>query len=156
MSYLLRTLTTKREVDSIIRDTIDKVLILRFGRCSDSVCLLLDDIVCYQFPEFCFHLPWLICFFRIYDFVFLMFHSFDDLACKVRSRSVEVFFDSTGWYWFRRNTGLHQVLWHNSYTVHCFLLQCSSYEDGFRVSFILLVLVNLLLDFCSNMFSMDM
>lgn len=45
MSYLLRTLTKKREVDSLIRDTIDKVLILRFGRCSDSVCLLHDDIL---------------------------------------------------------------------------------------------------------------
>ncbi|XP_038899401.1 thioredoxin-like protein 4B [Benincasa hispida] len=45
MSYLLRTLTKKREVDSLIKDTIDKVLILRFGRCSDPVCLLLDDIL---------------------------------------------------------------------------------------------------------------
>ncbi|KAH7517509.1 hypothetical protein FEM48_Zijuj09G0072400 [Ziziphus jujuba var. spinosa] len=45
MSYLLNTLTKKREVDSIIKDTIDKVLVLRFGRASDSVCLLLDDVV---------------------------------------------------------------------------------------------------------------
>jgi hypothetical protein len=45
MSYLLTTLTKKQEVDSIIRSTIDKVLVLRFGRASDSVCLLLDDVL---------------------------------------------------------------------------------------------------------------
>ncbi|KAF7820223.1 thioredoxin-like protein 4B [Senna tora] len=45
MSYLLTTLTKKHQVDSIIRDTIDKVLVLRFGRSSDSVCLQLDDIL---------------------------------------------------------------------------------------------------------------
>ncbi|XAR58709.1 hypothetical protein NMG60_11014205 [Bertholletia excelsa] len=45
MSYLLTTLTKKREVDSIIRDTIDKVLVLRFGRASDAICLQLDDIL---------------------------------------------------------------------------------------------------------------
>lgn len=45
MSYVLRTLRMKEEVDSIIRDTIDKVLVIRFGRASDSACLILDDIV---------------------------------------------------------------------------------------------------------------
>jgi hypothetical protein len=45
MSYVLTTLTKKREVDTIIRDTIDKVLVLRFGRASDAVCLHLDDVV---------------------------------------------------------------------------------------------------------------
>ncbi|XP_052171227.1 uncharacterized protein LOC127787296 [Diospyros lotus] len=45
MSYLLMTLTKKREIDSIIRDTIDKVLILRFGQSTDHVCLHLDDIL---------------------------------------------------------------------------------------------------------------
>ncbi|EXB94060.1 Thioredoxin-like protein 4B [Morus notabilis] len=46
MSYLLlRTLTKKQEVDSIIRDTIDKVLVLRFGRSPDQACLLLDDVL---------------------------------------------------------------------------------------------------------------
>ncbi|KAL6968061.1 Thioredoxin-like protein 4B [Sarracenia purpurea var. burkii] len=45
MSYLLTTLTEKREVDSLIRNTIDKVLVLRFGRASDPVCLQLDDIL---------------------------------------------------------------------------------------------------------------
>lgn len=44
--YLLTTmLTKKKEIDYIIRDTIDKVLILRFGRASDPVCLHLDDIL---------------------------------------------------------------------------------------------------------------
>ncbi|KAI3682622.1 hypothetical protein L1987_82723 [Smallanthus sonchifolius] len=45
MSYLLKTLTKKEEVDSIVRDTIDKLLVLRFGRSSDSVCLQLVDIL---------------------------------------------------------------------------------------------------------------
>ncbi|XP_056699530.1 uncharacterized protein [Spinacia oleracea] len=45
MSNVVDTLTKKKEVDSIIRDTIDKVLILRFGRSSDTVCLQLDDIL---------------------------------------------------------------------------------------------------------------
>uniref|UniRef100_A0A7N2M4H0 Thioredoxin-like protein 4B n=1 Tax=Quercus lobata TaxID=97700 RepID=A0A7N2M4H0_QUELO len=44
-SYLLTVLTKKQEVDAIIRDTIDKVLVLRFGRASDPVCLQLDDIL---------------------------------------------------------------------------------------------------------------
>ncbi|CAL5208180.1 unnamed protein product [Lathyrus oleraceus] len=45
MSYMLATLSQKREVDSIIRDTIDKVLVLRFGRVSDLICLHLDQIL---------------------------------------------------------------------------------------------------------------
>ncbi|KAK2663085.1 hypothetical protein Ddye_001659 [Dipteronia dyeriana] len=45
MSYLLETLTKKMEIDTIIRDTIDKVLVLRFGRSSDSLSLQLDDIL---------------------------------------------------------------------------------------------------------------
>ncbi|KAJ6299179.1 hypothetical protein OIU76_020201 [Salix suchowensis] len=38
-------LTKKKEIDNVIRDTIDKVLVLRFGRASDPVCLHLDDIL---------------------------------------------------------------------------------------------------------------
>ncbi|KAK6164297.1 hypothetical protein DH2020_001161 [Rehmannia glutinosa] len=45
MEYLLPTLSEKREVDSLIRDTIDKVLVLRFGRSSDAVCLQFDDVL---------------------------------------------------------------------------------------------------------------
>ncbi|XP_044491998.1 thioredoxin-like protein 4B [Mangifera indica] len=45
MDFLLTTLTNKKEIDSIIRDTIDKVLVLRFGRSADAVCLQLDDIL---------------------------------------------------------------------------------------------------------------
>ncbi|KAE9589834.1 hypothetical protein Lal_00021660 [Lupinus albus] len=45
MSYVLTTLSKKQDIDSIIRDTIDKVLVLRFGRASDSVSLQLDQIL---------------------------------------------------------------------------------------------------------------
>ncbi|KAJ6751076.1 hypothetical protein OIU85_001585 [Salix viminalis] len=38
-------LTKKNEIDNVIRDTIDKVLVLRFGRASDPLCLHLDDIL---------------------------------------------------------------------------------------------------------------
>jgi hypothetical protein len=44
-SALLPTLQRKREVDTAIRDTLDKVLVLRFGRATDAACLHLDDIV---------------------------------------------------------------------------------------------------------------
>lgn len=49
MSFVLTTLTKKREVDTIIRDTLEKVLVLRFGRPTDRACLILDDIVCLLF-----------------------------------------------------------------------------------------------------------
>ncbi|XP_062515611.1 thioredoxin-like protein 4B [Corticium candelabrum] len=45
MAYLLRRLTTKKEVDNAIKTTEDKVLILRFGRETDSVCRQMDDIL---------------------------------------------------------------------------------------------------------------
>ncbi|XP_051118694.1 uncharacterized protein LOC127242956 [Andrographis paniculata] len=45
MEYLLPTLREKRAVDSLIRDTLDKVLVLRFGRSSDAICLQLDDVL---------------------------------------------------------------------------------------------------------------
>ncbi|KAL5203650.1 hypothetical protein ABZP36_008521 [Zizania latifolia] len=44
-SMLLPTLRRKREVDAAIRDTLDKVLVLRFGRAADAACLHLDDIL---------------------------------------------------------------------------------------------------------------
>jgi hypothetical protein len=44
-SVVLPTLRRKREVDAAIRDTLDKVLVLRFGRGADAACLQLDDVV---------------------------------------------------------------------------------------------------------------
>lgn len=49
MSYLLETLTKKEEIDNLIRNTIDKVLVLRIGRASDIVCMQLDEIVSSHF-----------------------------------------------------------------------------------------------------------
>ncbi|KAL0383702.1 UNVERIFIED_CONTAM: Thioredoxin-like protein 4B [Sesamum calycinum] len=81
MEYLLPTLREKREVDSLIRDTLDKVLVLRFGRSSDAVCLQLDDIVVSRFlffsvfpfirkeKESADHTKWVGTFMRKQDFI---------------------------------------------------------------------------------------
>eukprot|EP00002_Diphylleia_rotans_P023587 TRINITY_DN4641_c0_g1_i1.p1 TRINITY_DN4641_c0_g1~~TRINITY_DN4641_c0_g1_i1.p1 ORF type:complete len:150 (+),score=37.46 TRINITY_DN4641_c0_g1_i1:51-500(+) len=45
MSFLLKHLTTKKEVDNAIQSTKGRVLVLRFGRDSDTNCLVLDDIL---------------------------------------------------------------------------------------------------------------
>jgi hypothetical protein len=47
MSYLLTQLSTKKEIDEVILNTVDKVLVLRFGRAADSVCMQQDEIVCF-------------------------------------------------------------------------------------------------------------
>lgn len=48
--FLLPTLAKKRDVDFIIRGTLDTVLLLRFGRAADLLCLHLDDIVSSLLP----------------------------------------------------------------------------------------------------------
>ncbi|XP_061028963.1 thioredoxin-like protein 4B isoform X1 [Eubalaena glacialis] len=45
MSFLLPKLSSKKEVDQAIKSTAEKVLVLRFGRDEDPVCLQLDDIL---------------------------------------------------------------------------------------------------------------
>ena len=45
MSFLLPHLSTKKDVDQAIKGSEDKVLVLRFGKVSDVVCMQLDDIV---------------------------------------------------------------------------------------------------------------
>lgn len=55
MHFFLKSLQTKEEVDDVIRNTEDKVLtnwtyngkvvVLRFGRKQDLVCMQQDDIV---------------------------------------------------------------------------------------------------------------
>ena len=45
MSYVLPTLNTKKDVDNAIKGSEDKVLVLRFGKETDAVCMQLDDIV---------------------------------------------------------------------------------------------------------------
>lgn len=44
-SLLLEQLTTKAAVDDAIRLTKDKVVVLRFGRAADLVCMQHDDVV---------------------------------------------------------------------------------------------------------------
>lgn len=45
MSYVLPRLESKKAVDRAIQSTEDKVLVLRFGRETDTVCMQLDEIV---------------------------------------------------------------------------------------------------------------
>ena len=45
MTYVLKSLNNKREVDDAIKTTTDKVLCLRFGRDGDVGCLQCDDIL---------------------------------------------------------------------------------------------------------------
>lgn len=45
MSYLLKKLSSKKEVDDVIKSTEDLVLVLRFGRDSDITCMQLDEIL---------------------------------------------------------------------------------------------------------------
>lgn len=45
MSYVLPRLNTKKEVDQAIKGSEDKVVVLRFGRENDAVCMQLDDLV---------------------------------------------------------------------------------------------------------------
>jgi len=45
MSYSLQRLESKRAVDEAIRGIVDKVVVLRFGRETDMVCMQHDDIL---------------------------------------------------------------------------------------------------------------
>lgn len=45
MSFLISKLKDKKEIDRAIKTTQDKVLVLRFGKEDDPVCLQLDNIV---------------------------------------------------------------------------------------------------------------
>jgi len=45
MSFVLKKLNSKLEVDNAIKQTEDKVLVLRFGKDSDPGCLQCDDIL---------------------------------------------------------------------------------------------------------------
>ncbi|ORX88547.1 thioredoxin-like 4B [Basidiobolus meristosporus CBS 931.73] len=51
MSYLLTSLNKKREIDTVIRETEELVVVLRFGRASDAVCLQLDHLLAKAEPE---------------------------------------------------------------------------------------------------------
>ncbi len=42
---LLPNLSTKKDIDRAIKGSEDKVVVLRFGRIDDGVCMQLDDIV---------------------------------------------------------------------------------------------------------------
>ena len=57
MSYQLRQLATKKQIDSAIKDTEDKVLLLRFGKESDPVTMQLDNTVSRVFFSFGLRTP---------------------------------------------------------------------------------------------------
>jgi hypothetical protein len=45
MSYLLPQLSEKAQIDHVILNTEDKVVVLRFGRSTDPVCMQVDETV---------------------------------------------------------------------------------------------------------------
>ena len=45
MSYVLPRLENKKAIDRAIKSSEDKVLVLRFGKETDAVCMQLDEIV---------------------------------------------------------------------------------------------------------------
>ena len=49
MNYLLPKLQSKEEIDNVVIDVEDKVVVLRFGRENDTICMKLDEIVCIIF-----------------------------------------------------------------------------------------------------------
>jgi hypothetical protein len=51
MSYLLQSLSTKNDIDHIIRSTEDLIVALRFGQSTDLPCLQLDHIVRLNYLE---------------------------------------------------------------------------------------------------------
>ncbi|KAJ3039609.1 Thioredoxin-like protein 4B [Rhizophlyctis rosea] len=42
MSYILPSLSTKQDIDNAIRQTQDRVVVLRFGRATDTACMQQD------------------------------------------------------------------------------------------------------------------
>uniref|UniRef100_W5MTD0 Thioredoxin-like protein n=1 Tax=Lepisosteus oculatus TaxID=7918 RepID=W5MTD0_LEPOC len=45
MSWFLPKLSCKKDIDEVIKSVAEKVLVLRFGRDEDSVCMQLDEIL---------------------------------------------------------------------------------------------------------------
>lgn len=45
MSLFLPKLSSKKDIDTVIKTVAEKVLVLRFGRDDDAVCMQLDEIV---------------------------------------------------------------------------------------------------------------
>lgn len=45
MSLFLPKLTCKKDIDDVIKGVAEKVVVLRFGRDEDAVCLQIDEIV---------------------------------------------------------------------------------------------------------------
>ncbi len=62
MSYLsLECLSSKKAVDSAIKGCEDKVLVLRFGRADDPMCMQLDNMVRQFVVEGNGQFVWLFC-----------------------------------------------------------------------------------------------
>nr|AAI67881.1 Unknown (protein for MGC:135274) [Xenopus tropicalis] len=76
MSFLLPKLSSKRDVDHAIKTTSEKVLVLRFGRDEDHVCLQLDDIVSVLIL-FIYLTLFVLC--TVFYFIFLFFSAVQDI-----------------------------------------------------------------------------
>lgn len=53
MSLFLPKLSSKKDIDSVIKTVAEKVLVLRFGRDEDVVCMQLDEIVSISMDSAC-------------------------------------------------------------------------------------------------------
>lgn len=105
----LPNLKTKSEVDEVIRNTIDKVLVLRFGKEEgDMVTIQQDDIVC--------------------DLLLQR----DSVALQVWKTTIKDGNHLSGW--CRSCWGIYTVFWHNIGASHHFLLQCGAHEGWLWVS----------------------
>lgn len=71
MSLFLSKLTSKKDIDEVIKGVAEKVVVLRFGRDEDSVCLQLDEIVITT-CDVCFHFLLLV----------LIFSSLSSFSCQ--------------------------------------------------------------------------
>ncbi|XP_016312346.1 thioredoxin-like protein 4B [Sinocyclocheilus anshuiensis] len=79
MSLFLPKLSCKKDIDDAIKSVAEKVLVLRFGRDEDSVCLQLDEIVSYDDHDFSGHNFLFSCLIDISLKLFISLHSDFDL-----------------------------------------------------------------------------
>lgn len=114
----LRALATKREVDQVIRHTEDKIVILRFGKETDPVCMELDDLV----QLFCPTLHPILS-----DCSHMFLYSFNGSSVEQNRKKCQSYGRHI-WCRCRRGLGLCRLFWHYTYTRYCVFLQWTAYQ----------------------------